>query len=107
MDSNVSFNLAGARVTTTHRSKGRMKIQFKLSKEQAEGFTNFQKIIKPPEMAESDFMLQVFFAGCNALTREIQVLAEQERAKQLEEAAKNQPSLVTETETAEVAEDAE
>lgn len=91
METPVSFNLAGARVIVTHRNKGRMKIQFKLSKEQAEGYKNFQSIIKPPEMPEEDFMLQVFFAGCNGLTREVQALAHAEREKQLAEEAKNSP----------------
>ena len=91
METPVSFNLAGARVITTQRNKGRMKIQFKLSKEQAEGYKHFQSIIKPPEMSEDQFMLQVFFAGCNVLTREVQALASAEREKQLAEANKTNP----------------
>ena len=76
MDEPISFSLAEARVKTTERSKGRMKIQIKLSKEQAEGFSNFRNLVKPPDMGEDAFSIQVFFAGCNALAAELRAHAQ-------------------------------
>tara|TARA_R110000851_G_scaffold229758_1_gene382445 strand:+ start:6140 stop:6445 length:306 start_codon:yes stop_codon:yes gene_type:complete len=84
MDEPISFSLAEARVKTTERSKGRMKIQIKLSKEQAEGFSNFRNLVKPPDMGEDAFSIQVFFAGCNALAAELRAHAQSEMAKQEE-----------------------
>mgnify|MGYP003642349920 CR=1 FL=1 len=71
MDEGISFSLADAIVKTTNRNRGRMKIQIKLSKEQAEGFAQFKKLIKPEDMSEEAFITQVFFAGCNALAEEL------------------------------------
>jgi len=76
----VSFNLDNAKVKITERSKGRMKIAIKFSKEEAEAFKNFTKI-KPPGLPDDLFYKQIFFAGCNAMTAQIEELIEQHRDK--------------------------
>tara|TARA_R110002126_G_scaffold8408_6_gene39862 strand:- start:1845 stop:2180 length:336 start_codon:yes stop_codon:yes gene_type:complete len=85
MDEGISFSLADAIVKTTERSRGRMKIQIKLSKEQAEGFTNFKSLVKPPDMSDESFTIQVFFAGCNALANELRAHAQAEMEKKEKE----------------------
>lgn len=79
----VSFKLDDAKVKLIERSRGRMKIQIKFSKEEAEGFKNFCKL-KPPELEDEVFYKQIFFAGCNVMTEQIQALvkAHQEQAAQ-------------------------
>tara|TARA_R110002094_G_scaffold40613_4_gene52973 strand:+ start:183 stop:473 length:291 start_codon:yes stop_codon:yes gene_type:complete len=94
MDEGISFSLNDARVKTTNRNKGRMKIQIKLSKEQAEGFSQFKNLVKPPDMTEDDFIIQLFFAGCNALANDLRDHAQ--KMKEAEEAA-DVPSSDTET----------
>jgi len=79
----VSFSLDDAKVKITERSRGRMKIQIKLSKEEAEGFKNFCNL-KPPEMTDDIFYKQIFFAGCNAMTQQIQDMVEQHQKAQEE-----------------------
>jgi hypothetical protein len=75
---NLSFN--NSKITVTDRSKGRMKIAIKFSKEEAEAFKNFTKI-KPPGLPDDLFYKQIFFAGCNAMTAQIEELIEQHRDK--------------------------
>tara|TARA_R100000664_G_C2755580_1_gene143312 strand:- start:2863 stop:3159 length:297 start_codon:yes stop_codon:yes gene_type:complete len=67
----VSFSLDDAKIKLTERSRGRMKIQIKFSKEEAEGFKTFAKI-KPEQLSDEEFYKQIFFAGCNAMTEQIQ-----------------------------------
>ncbi len=66
-----------------------MKIQIKFSKEEAEGFKNFCKV-KPPELPDDDFYKQIFFAGCNAMTEQIQALVEAHKQSLSEEAEKTE-----------------
>ncbi|MAC34065.1 MAG: hypothetical protein CME38_10745 [Haliea sp.] len=66
-----------------------MKIQIKFSKEEAEGFKNFCKV-KPPELDDDSFYKQIFFAGCNAMTEQIQALVQAHRDSQQVEADKTQ-----------------
>lgn len=60
-----------------------MKIQIKFSKEEAEGFKNFCRL-KPPELEDELFFKQIFFAGCNVMTEQIQSLVEAHKAAKAE-----------------------
>ena len=82
--SNVSLSLEDTKFKLVERSRGRMKIQIKFSKEEAEGFKNFCKL-KPPELEDELFYKQIFFAGCNVMTEQIQAMIEAHKASQAEE----------------------
>jgi len=82
--SNVSLSFKDTKIKLIERSRGRMKIQIKFSKEEAEGFKNFCKL-KPPELEDEIFYKQIFFAGCNVMTEQIQSLVEAHKAAQNEE----------------------
>tara|TARA_A100001515_G_scaffold93997_2_gene75224 strand:+ start:196 stop:501 length:306 start_codon:yes stop_codon:yes gene_type:complete len=86
---NVSLNFKDTKFKLVERSRGRMKIQIKFSKEEAEGFKNFCKV-KPPELPDDDFYKQIFFAGCNAMTEQIQALVEAHKQSLSEEAEKTE-----------------
>ena len=58
-----------------------MKIQIKFSKEEAEGFKNFCKI-KPEQLDDDTFYKQIFFAGCNSMTEQIQQMIEEHQKSQ-------------------------
>jgi hypothetical protein len=75
----VSIDLKDAKFKITERSRGRMKIQIKLSKEEAEGFKNFCKL-KPPELDEDTFYRQIFLSGCNVMTQQIMDLVKAHQA---------------------------
>lgn len=57
-----------------------MKIQIKFSKEEAEGFKNFC-MIKPEDLADEMFYKQIFFAGCNTMTEQIQAMMQEREAE--------------------------
>jgi len=80
----VSLKLDDARFKLIERSRGRMKIQIKFSKEEAEGFKNFCKL-KPPELDDETFYKQIFFAGCNVMTEQIQALVQAHKEAQEKE----------------------
>ena len=98
--STVSLSLKDTKIKLTERSRGRMKIQIKFSKEEAEGFKNFCKL-KPPELGDEDFYKQVFFAGCNTMTEQIRTLVEQHQQSK----AEGSPEAVTEEPQVEVADE--
>tara|TARA_R100001509_G_C4854807_1_gene211331 strand:- start:878 stop:1183 length:306 start_codon:yes stop_codon:yes gene_type:complete len=85
----VSLSFEDTKFKLVERSRGRMKIQIKFSKEEAEGFKNFCKV-KPPELDDDSFYKQIFFAGCNAMTEQIQALVQAHRDSQQVEADKTQ-----------------
>jgi hypothetical protein len=85
----VSLSFKDTKFKLVERSRGRMKIQIKFSKEEAEGFKNFCKL-KPPELEDDTFFKQIFFAGCNAMTEQIQSLVEAHKASQAEEGSQEQ-----------------
>jgi len=80
----VSLKLDDAKFKLIERSRGRMKIQIKFSKEEAEGFKNFCKL-KPPELDDETFYKQIFFAGCNVMTEQIQALVQAHKEAQEKE----------------------
>jgi len=79
----VSLSFNDAKIKLVERSRGRMKIQIKFSKEEAEGFKNFCKL-KPPELDDETFYRQLFFTGCNVMTQQIQDLVEQHKNQEPE-----------------------
>jgi len=88
----VSFSLDDAKIKLTERSRGRMKIQIKFSKEEAEGFKNFCKI-KPEQLDDETFYKQIFFAGCNAMTEQIQQMIEEQKQQQEGEGQEQQAEV--------------
>jgi hypothetical protein len=91
----VSFSLDDAKFKLTERSRGRMKIQIKFSKEEAEGFKNFCKI-KPEQLDDETFYKQIFFAGCNAMTEQIQQMIEEHQKQQQASEGQDQNAEVSE-----------
>ena len=72
-----------------------MKIQIKFSKEEAEGFKNFCKI-KPEQLDDETFYKQIFFAGCNAMTEQIQQMIEEHQKQQQASEGQEQKAEVSE-----------
>ena len=44
-----------------------MKLQIKLSKEEAQAFKNFTEMVKPPEIDEADFLRGIFKIGVETM----------------------------------------
>jgi hypothetical protein len=72
----IKLDIQNWRLRIDERSRNRMKIQIKLSKDEAEAFKNFSQMVKPEEVSDDDFMKTVFVAGCEALNRQLQQLVQ-------------------------------
>ena len=64
----IKLDIQNWRLRIDERSRNRMKIQIKLSKDEAEAFKNFSSVIKPEEVSDDDFMKTIFVTGCEAPT---------------------------------------
>ena len=63
MKETVKFNTDDWKIKIVERSKGRMKIQIKLSREESQAFKNFTETVKPEEASFDDFAKSVFLMG--------------------------------------------
>jgi len=64
-------------IKTKERSRGRMKLTIKLSKDEAQGFKNWTSVVKPDQVAEEDFLKQIFFNGIEHLNDKLQKISEE------------------------------
>jgi hypothetical protein len=68
---NIKLNVENWKIRVDERSRNRMKIQLKLSKDEALGYKHFAEVCKPGEVSDADFMKIVFFTGMEALNQQI------------------------------------
>ena len=64
--------MAEWKITIKDRSRNRMKIQVKLSAQEAEACRNFIEATKPPEVSEDSFFKALFMKGWEAYHKEIE-----------------------------------
>ena len=57
------------------KRKGRVKVSFKLDKEESEGFEAFMGTVKPNDLAKEDFIRIIFFKGVESLNKEFSQIA--------------------------------
>ena len=81
MTEKVKLSLDEAKVKVEERSKGRMKITFKLNKESAEGFKVFTEKVKPDEVDMDTFYRHIFFTGIKTLDKELADMFEARKAE--------------------------
>ena len=62
-----AFSQESWKPVVTHRGRGRMKVTFKLSKEEAAAFQAFQADVRPQEVSEENFIKSIFFLGLSTL----------------------------------------
>ncbi len=90
----IKLDIQNWRLRIDKRSRNRMKIQIKLSKDEAEAFKNFSTMVKPEEVSDDDFMKTVFVAGCEALNRQLQQLVQKYAMENQEELASSGITVV-------------
>lgn len=73
----IKFNVSNWKFKLDERSRGRMKVTFKLSKDEAEGFKNWSTMVRPENIPDEDFFKQVFFNGIEFLNFKLQQAARQ------------------------------
>ena len=71
-----------------------MKINIKLSKDEAEAYKNFATSIKPDQINDNDFMKTIFFKGCEKLHTELQELTQRFAKENKEELASSGITVV-------------
>lgn len=54
-----------------------MKLQIKLSKEEAQAFKNFTEMVKPPEIPEDDFLKGIFKIGVETMEMKLMEAVQQ------------------------------
>jgi hypothetical protein len=80
-----SFDVSKWSVKVLNRTKDRMKITFKLSKDEAEAFQSFTNQTKPDEISDDKFIKSIFFLGLTTLEQNLQQSVAEEMAKHVEE----------------------
>jgi len=73
--SNIKLNVSDWKFSVDERSRGRMKVTIKLSKDEAEGFKNWSETVKPDNITVEEFSKQVFFNGIEYLNLKLQDVA--------------------------------
>lgn len=68
---NVKLNIEDWNIKIQDRSKNRMKLQIKLSKDEAIAFKNFTEACKPEEISDTDFIKMIFVTGFETLNRQL------------------------------------
>jgi|TARA_R110002110_G_scaffold325268_1_gene537261 hypothetical protein len=63
----IDLNLKDWKIKTSERSRNRMKLNVKLSKEEGLAFKNFSEMVKPPEISDDDFLKGIFKIGIETM----------------------------------------
>ncbi len=90
----IKLDIQNWRVRVDERSRNRMKIQIKLSKDEAEAFKNFSNLVKPEEISDDDFMKTVFVTGCEALNQQLSQMVQKYAMENQEELASSGITVV-------------
>jgi|TARA_A100000172_G_scaffold65595_1_gene45119 hypothetical protein len=77
MDEKLILNFDSWNITPKQRTRDRMKLQIKLSKEEALAFKNFMKLVKPPEIDEADFLKGIFKIGVETMEMKLMEAVQQ------------------------------
>ena len=90
----IKLDIQNWKFRIDERSRNRMKINIKLSKDEAEAYKNFATSIKPEELSDNDFMKTIFFKGCETLHTELQGLMQRFAKENQEELASSGITVV-------------
>ena len=75
------------KIRVDERSRNRMKLIIKLSKDEALAYKNFAEVCKPVEVTDSDFMKTVFITGIEAMNKQLAEMVQKYAAENREELA--------------------
>jgi hypothetical protein len=62
------------KIKSSDRTKGRMKIQIKLNKEEAEFFKVWSKAVRPESVSEEEFIKRLLFKGIETMDQQLNEL---------------------------------
>ena len=84
---NIKLDVSKWRIRIDERSKNRMKLQIKLSKDEAQAFKNFSDVCKPAEITDADFIKTVFITGIESLNKQLSEMVQKYASENKEELA--------------------
>lgn len=71
MEEKVVLDFSKWQINIKDRSRDRMKLQIKFSKDEAQAIKNFMTMVKPPELAEDDFLRGIFKLGIETMEKKL------------------------------------
>jgi hypothetical protein len=85
----IKFEGSNWKIKVEERSRNRMKLIVKLSKDEALGFKNWSSIVRPDAISDEEFIKQIFFNGIEHLNDKLtkmskEILDNPELRQQLE-----------------------
>ena len=83
----IKLDVSKWRIRVDQRSRDRMKLQIKLSKDEAVAFKNFSEVCKPQEVTDDEFIKTVFITGIEALNQQLAELVQKYAAENKDELA--------------------
>ena len=98
---NIKLDVSKWNIRIDHRKRNRMKLQIKLSKDEAQAFKNFSDVCKPGEITDDEFIKTVFITGIEALNQQLSEMV-QKYAKENQEELASSGITVIENEDGEV-----
>ena len=93
---NIKLDVSKWRIRVDERSRNRMKLQIKLSKDEALAFKNFASVCKPEEVSDDDFIKTVFVTGIEALNKQLAEMVSKYAAENKEELAASGITVIEE-----------
>lgn len=90
----IKLDVQKWKIKLEDRSRNRMKIQIKLSKDEAQAFKNFSDTVKPEEVSDHDFMKTIFVTGCETLNQQLQALVQKYALENKEDLASSGITVV-------------
>ena len=77
MAETIKLNVESWKIKQEERSRGRMKFQIKLNKNESTSFKAFSETVKPTEVSQDDFVKSIFLTGIEAMNQKIMTMVEE------------------------------
>jgi|TARA_R110002020_G_scaffold8063_1_gene33119 hypothetical protein len=86
-ENSIKLDVSTWKIRSDERSKGRMKLSIKLSKDEATSFKNFEAVVKPEGTSSEEFIRVVFVTGIEAMNQQLAGLMQKYASENKEELA--------------------
>ena len=83
----IKLDVNNWRIRIDERSRNRMKLQVKLSKDEAIAYKNFAEVCNPQEITDEDFIKTVFVTGIESLNQQLSDMVQKYASENKEELA--------------------
>tara|TARA_R110000824_G_scaffold10993_5_gene48010 strand:- start:823 stop:1224 length:402 start_codon:yes stop_codon:yes gene_type:complete len=84
---NIKIDVSKWNIRIDERKRNRMKLQIKLSKDEAQAFKNFSDVCKPQEITDDEFIKTCFVTGIESLNQQLSEMVQKYASENKEELA--------------------